>query len=180
MRFRPKARRKSVPMRRDINFEDYSWDTQKTAGWHPLVVLNAKDKPTSKGDDMWVIDFGVELPDEAKGRIRWNVPETFPPKQENMQEVLLAEFEDEDGDFDLDPKVLMFRECVGLIEIDAEYQRDDGEPQWQLVKIIKTADAEAQLGADWLSDRAAGDDERDADDGDVFGGDDEPAEDPPY
>lgn len=171
MRFRPKAKRNTVPMRRDINFEDYSWNTPKTAGWHPLVVLNAKEKLTSKGDDMWVIDFGVELPDEAKGRIRWNVPETFPPKQENMQEVLLAEFEDEDDDFELDPKVLMFRSCVGLIEIDADYQRDDGEPQWQVVKIIKEDEAESELGADWMSDRSApagvGADE----DEDVFGDD---------
>ena len=171
MRFRPKAKRKSVPMRRDINFEDYSWDTPKVSGWHPLVVLNGKEKPTSKGDDMWVIDFGVELPDEAKGRIRWHVPETFLPKVEMLQSVLLAEFEEEDDDFELDAKVLMFRSCVGLIEIDEDFQRDDGEPQWQVVKIIKEADADAELGADWMSDRAVPVGVADEDDGDVFGDD---------
>ena len=170
MRFRPKAKRASVPQRRDINFEDYSWDTPKIRGWHPFVVLNAKEKPTSKGDDMWVIDFGVDLPDEAKGRIRWNVPETFLPKQENMQEVLLSEFEDEPDDFVLDPKVLMFRSCVGLIEI-SDYQRDDGEPQWEVVKIIKEADADAELGADWMSNRSVDSDD-DGGGGDVFGDDD--------
>lgn len=164
MRFRPKARRQSVPMRRDINFEDYSWDTPKVSGWHPLVVLNAKEQPTSKGDDMWVIDFGIDLPDEQKGRVRWHVPETFLPKVEMMQEVLLAEFEEGDDDFELDAKVLMFRACVGLIEVDAEYTRDDGEPQWQVVKIIKQDEAEAELGADWMNDRAV--DDAPADDAD--------------
>ena len=176
MRFRPKAKRASVPQRRDINFEDYDWDTPKSAGWHPLVVLNAKEKATGKGDDMWVIDFGVELPDDAKGRIRWHVPETFLPKVEMMQEVLLAEFEEEADDFELDAKVLMFRSCVGLIEIDANYQRDDGEPQWQVVKIIKEAEAETELGADWMTNRSVSSDASDAseDDDDVFGGGDEP------
>jgi len=167
MRFRPKAKRASVPQRRDINFKDYSWETQKTAGWHPLVVLNAKEKSTRKGNDMWVIDFGVELPDEAKGRIRWHVPETFVPKVEMMQEVLLTEFEEGDNDFELDANVLMFRSCVGLIEVDTEYMRDDGEQQWQVAKIIKEVDAESELGTDWMESRSVP-----VDDADVFGGDD--------
>ena len=172
MRFRPKAKRASVPQRRDINFEDYDWDTPKVSGWHPLVVLNAKEKPTTKGDEMWVIDFGVELPDEQKGRIRWHVPSTFAPKIEMLQEVLLAEFEEESGDFELDAKVLMFRSCVGLIEVDESYERDDGAVQWNLTKIIKEADAKAELGADWMAERAAAADDAPADDEhDVFGGD---------
>ena len=171
MRFKPKAQRASVPMRRDIKFEDYDWDTPKVAGWHPLVVLNAKEEATKKGDDMWIVDFGVELPDEAKGRIRWHVPETFAPKVEMLQSVLLAEYEEEEENFDLDAKVLMFRSCVGLIEVDESYTRDDGAEQWQVVKIIKEEDAEKQLGADWMSDRSV-DSEGGDDDGDVFGDDD--------
>ncbi len=167
MRFRPKAKRKSVPMRNDIKFEDYSWDTMRTEGWHPVVVLNAQEKEAKKtGAAMWVIDFGVELPDEAKGRIRWHVPETFPPKMEMLQSVLLAEYEDEDDDFDLDPKMLMFRSCVGLIEIDTDFTREDGETQWRLVKIIKESEAETELGADWLQDRGVADAADDAADDD--------------
>ena len=48
--------------RRDIDFEHYSWDTPREKGWHPLVVLNAKEGETSRGDPMWVIDLGIDLP----------------------------------------------------------------------------------------------------------------------
>jgi len=158
MRFKPKAKRAKASRREGVNFEDYSWDTPLVAGWHPLVVLNAKEDETKKGDAMWVIDLGVDLPDGEGGRVRWRVPDTFPPKVEMLQTVLLAEYEDEDEDFELDPKVLLFRPCVGLIQEDTEFQREDGKASWDLVKIIKADEADEVLGADWMNNRG-GDDE---------------------
>ncbi len=156
MRFKPKAKRKTAARRDDVDFDDYEWETEKEPGWHPFVVLNAKEELTKKNkDEMWVIDFGVDLPDGEGGRIRWYVPETFPAKVEMLQSVLLAEYEDEDEDFDLQPKVLMFRTCVGLIEVDENHEREDGETSWQIVKIIRNEEAAEELGADWLEARPA-------------------------
>jgi len=175
MRFKPKAKRARANRRDDVNFDDYSWDKEKEAGWHPFVILNAKEKPTSKGDDMWVIDFGIDMPDGEGARIRWHVPETFIPKVEMMQEVLLAEYEEEDDDFELEPKVLMFRTCVGLVEVDEDFEREDGSTAWQVVKIIKDEDAEAELGADWQNERAGASSGADqGDDGDEPADGDEP------
>lgn len=174
MRFQPKHKRMRVPMRRDIKFEDYRWDAPKITGWHPLVCLNAKAKDTAAGGDMWVIDFGIDLPEGVKSRIRWHVPMSFIPKVDMLQEVLMAEMEDSEGDFEFEPKTLMFRTCVGLIEIDHEFQREDGEDSWQLVKIIKDADAEEELGHDWVNNRAADSDgEGGSDDGEGGSDDDE-------
>ena len=49
----------------------------------------------------------------------------------------------------------MFRPCVGLIGIDADYEREDGEPSWELVKLVSKADAIAALGEGWDSGHAA-------------------------
>jgi len=156
MRFPGKKQREAVgATRRDIDFDHYSWDTPKEKGWHPMVVLNAQEKETSKGDPMWVVDLGIDNPDGSGARVRWHVPSTFMPKVTMCLEVLLPEHADAEEDIDIDPKVMMFRACVGLIDIDPSFEREDGEPAWTLVKIIKTNDAAEELGEDWNANHAA-------------------------
>lgn len=173
MRFPGKKRRAVENNRRgDIDFEDYVWETPRVEGWHPFVVLNAKDDQTSGGDPMLIIDFGVDLPDGPPfGRVRWHVPSTFPPKVEMLMSVLLPELADEEDDVDFDPKILRFRSCVGLLAIDHEYQRDDGELSWKVDKIMTTAEAEEAgvLAGDWQNERA----QRDADASDAVDDDDD-------
>ena len=156
MRF-PGKKTRAVAKRGDIDFDHYDWDAPKERGWHPLVVLNGQEKTTKTGDPMGVIDFGVDLPDGTGARIRWHVPYSFPPKVQMLMEVLLPEYLESEEDVDIDLKILFARECVGLIDIDEEYQRDDGEPSWKLMKIIRKEDAERELGADWTNARAGRD-----------------------
>lgn len=167
MKFPGKTKRDATPaMRKDIDFEHYSWDTPRQRGWFPMVVLNAQEKETSKGDPMFVVDLGIDIPSEEKGaRIRWHVPSTFAPKVEMLMSVLMPELAEEADDVEVDPKTLMFRGCVGLVDIDPDFEREDGEPAWTLVKIIAAKDADAELGADWLAAQGAaaadGDDQAD-------------------
>ncbi|KKN47401.1 hypothetical protein LCGC14_0663140 [marine sediment metagenome] len=174
-RFSSKAKRNRAPKRSNINFDDYSWDTPKEAGWHPLVVLYTKETTTGKGDTMWVVHFGVDLPGGDKSRILWNVPFAFAPKLEMLQSVLLADRDDGEDDYEAEPRDLMFRTCVGLIEIDENYQRDDGQESWQVAKIIKESEADAQLGVNWRGARAA-EAGGEQDESDVFGGGDDAEE----
>jgi hypothetical protein len=134
-----------------------------------LVVLNAEEEYIKKHDpesgscrydededewscshQMWKITFGVDLPSGDGARIDHWVPESFPPKLINMQEVLLSEYEDEEAEYKAKPKAIMFKVCAGLIEEDEEFERTDGKPSWKVMKLakLKTAQAEGLLSPD--------------------------------
>lgn len=159
MKFPGKKRRESAAdTDRNIKFDDFDWNVQKEEGWFNLVVMNAKSEPTKNGGEQIIVHFGIQPGGEPPfPRVTWWVPFSYQPKVEMLMSVLMPEFADQEDDVDFDPKSLMFRTCAGLIEDDTSYQRDDGQPSWQLVKIAKRGDVEAALGSDQERSAASGD-----------------------
>lgn len=170
-RFKPKKLRDQSPRAADVDFDFYEWDNEISEGWHPAVVLDAKDEWTNKtkkkhpecfekgytGDmpevEMWKLTFGLDLPGQIGGRVMHYVPFNFPPKVEAMQTVLLREYEDADAEFEAEAKTLLFRTCAVLIEEDTEFQREDGKPSYK-VKKLSSIEKLDELIPDWRDSRA--------------------------
>jgi len=148
MRVPAKAKRPTKGNRSNVNFDDYDWSVEPEPGWNEGVVIKADEGTSKAGNEMITLVFGVEsrsdLPGAVGGRVSfwvhdYTIDETLaslaPDQNENEEE------------FDLTPKSLMFKRCALLIEEDVEYQRRDGRKSFKVAKLATLEAAAAEIAA---------------------------------